>query len=52
MHKERHEWHAPSLGRPMGLIWYGHWGRPVLAFPTSKGHAIAPTGHTASHSVQ
>jgi len=39
MHKERHEWHAPSLGRPMGLLWYGRWGRPVLAFPTSKGHA-------------
>lgn len=39
MHKERHEWHSPSLGRTMGLLWYGHWGRPILAFPTSLGHA-------------
>jgi esterase/lipase superfamily enzyme len=23
----------------MGLLWYGHWGRPILAFPTSLGHA-------------
>ncbi|HZM70786.1 MAG TPA: alpha/beta hydrolase-fold protein [Candidatus Cryosericum sp.] len=39
MHKERHEWHSPALGRPMSLLWYGHWGRPILAFPTSQGHA-------------
>jgi len=23
----------------MDLIWYGHWGRPILAFPTSLGRA-------------
>ena len=23
----------------MELIWYGHWGRPILAFPTSLGRA-------------
>ncbi len=23
----------------MELVWYGHWGRPVLAFPTSLGNA-------------
>jgi esterase/lipase superfamily enzyme len=39
MHKERHEWHSAALGRPMQLLWYGHWGQPVLAFPTSLGHA-------------
>jgi esterase/lipase superfamily enzyme len=22
----------------MRLLWYGHWGRPILAFPTSLGH--------------
>lgn len=38
MHRSSHTWHSPSLGRPMSLLWYGHWGRPVLAFPTSRGH--------------
>jgi len=39
MHREHHRWHSPSLGKPMDLIWYGTWGRPVLAFPTSLGRA-------------
>ncbi|HKY31640.1 MAG TPA: alpha/beta hydrolase-fold protein [Candidatus Polarisedimenticolia bacterium] len=39
MNREHREWDSPSLGRPMELIWYGHWGRPVLAFPTSLGRA-------------
>jgi esterase/lipase superfamily enzyme len=37
MHVEHHDWLSPSLGRPMELIWYGNWGRPVLMFPTSTG---------------
>jgi len=37
MHREHHHWHSPALGRSMELLWYGHWGRPVLAFPTSHG---------------
>lgn len=37
MHREHHRWDSPSLGRPMDLLWYGNWGRPVLAFPTSLG---------------
>lgn len=39
MHREHHRWDSPSLGRPMELLWYGNWGRPVLAFPTSLGSA-------------
>lgn len=39
MHREIHRWDSPSLGRPMELIWYGNWGRPLLAFPTSLGRA-------------
>lgn len=39
MKREHHRWDSPSLGRPMDLIWYGHRGRPVLAFPTSLGRA-------------
>jgi esterase/lipase superfamily enzyme len=37
MHREHHHWYSPSLGREMELLWYGNWGRPVLAFPTSLG---------------
>jgi len=39
MRREQHEWRSPALGRTMRLLWYGHWGRPVVAFPTSMGHA-------------
>jgi len=39
MIRERHAWDSPALGRPMEILWYGHWGRPLLAFPTSLGHA-------------
>lgn len=37
MQREYHRWDSPALGRPMELLWYGNWGRPVLAFPTSLG---------------
>lgn len=40
MHREYHRWDSPSLGRPMELVWYGHYGRPILAFPTSLGTAF------------
>lgn len=38
MHRETHSWHSDALGRTMPIRWYGSWGRPVLAFPTSLGH--------------
>ena len=34
---ERHAWHSPRLGREMGIIVYGHYGHPVVVFPTSGG---------------
>src|SRR5262245_32910267 len=37
MYREHHRWYSPSLGRDMELLWYGKWGRPILAFPTSTG---------------
>ena len=37
MHKEYHRRHSPRLGREMGIVVYGHWGPPLLAFPTSGG---------------
>lgn len=37
MHIEHHHWHSPRLGYDMGVAVYGHWGPPMLAFPTSHG---------------
>lgn len=33
------ELEAPGLDRPGTLIRYGHWGRPVLVFPSEQGRA-------------
>jgi len=38
MNGERREiggWHSPSLGQPMPIVSYGHWGHPLLLFPTA-----------------
>jgi esterase/lipase superfamily enzyme len=37
MHREYHRWHSPRLGRDMGIAVYGHYGQPILGFPTSGG---------------
>ena len=37
MKVEHHSWHSPRLGREMGIRVYGHWGPPILVFPTSGG---------------
>lgn len=37
MRKEHHHWYASRLGREMGIVVYGHWGSPLLSFPTSGG---------------
>src|SRR5437764_6470213 len=28
-------WHSPILGQPMPIVSYGHWGHPLLLFPTA-----------------
>ena len=28
-------WHSPSLGQDMPIVSYGHWGHPILLFPTA-----------------
>jgi esterase/lipase superfamily enzyme len=35
-------WHvpAPSVGGAGEVLVYGHWGRPILAFPAQQGEAI------------
>ncbi len=37
MRTEYHQWHSPRLGHEMGIVVFGHWGPPLLGFPTSAG---------------
>lgn len=37
MHREYKVWFSPHLQRPMEFLWFGHYGRPLLVFPTSGG---------------
>ena len=39
MQRDQVEIDAPGLDRPGTLIRYGHWGRPVLVFPSEQGRA-------------
>ena len=35
MNKRTHVWRSPSLGIEMPVAVYGHWGVPMLFFPTA-----------------
>ncbi len=37
MHTEYHQWWSPHLNRNMELKVYGHWGKPYIVFPCSRG---------------
>src|SRR5260370_9618391 len=37
MKREYHRWYAHRLGMGLGVVVYGHWGPPLLGFPTSSG---------------
>ncbi len=37
MQRDYQRWYTGRLGRDMGVAVYGHWGTPLLAFPTSGG---------------
>jgi esterase/lipase superfamily enzyme len=37
MRTEYQHWYSGRLGREMGVVVYGHWGPPLLVFPTSGG---------------
>jgi len=39
MRKHLERVHSPQLGRPISLWSYGHWGQPVMVFPTAAGFA-------------
>src|SRR5438105_2854173 len=37
MHRDHQRWYSHRLNRDMGVAVYGHYGMPILAFPTSMG---------------
>jgi len=37
MRREYHRWYSHRLGMDMGVVVYGHWGPPLIGFPTSAG---------------
>lgn len=39
MRREWHDLYAPAFGAAGTVIAYGHWGRPVLVFPSDQGRA-------------
>ena len=45
MQQERRELPVPGTGAAGEVIRYGHWGRPVLAFPAERGSAVDFESH-------
>ncbi|MEO1573359.1 MAG: alpha/beta hydrolase-fold protein [Pseudomonadota bacterium] len=39
MQKDTFEWHSPRLNQPVKLVRWGHFGAPVLLYPTAGGDA-------------
>ena len=37
MHREAHYWYSHRLNREMGVVVFGHYGPPMIAFPTTGG---------------
>src|SRR5438270_500618 len=37
MRREHHRWYSERIGRELGVMVYGHWGPPMILFPTSGG---------------
>jgi esterase/lipase superfamily enzyme len=37
MKREYHRWYSSRLGIDLGIVVYGHWGPPLMGFPTSAG---------------
>ena len=43
MHRDHHRWYSHRLGREMGINVYGHYGLPLVVFPTSGGDENRPS---------
>jgi esterase/lipase superfamily enzyme len=37
MKREYHRWYSSRLGFELGVVAYGHYGSPIIGFPTSAG---------------
>ena len=37
MNREYHHWWSHRVGMEMGVVVYGHYGMPLVGFPTSAG---------------
>ena len=37
MRREHHRWYSERIGRELGVVVLGHWGPPMIMFPTSGG---------------
>ena len=37
MESETHRWYSDRIGRDVHVRVYGHFGQPILVFPTSGG---------------
>jgi esterase/lipase superfamily enzyme len=37
MHRELHRWYSDRVKRDMSVVVFGHWGPPMIMFPTSGG---------------
>ena len=49
MHRDHHRWYSHRLNRDMGVAVYGHYGMPILAFPTSMGDEWEQEGQGDCH---
>jgi esterase/lipase superfamily enzyme len=50
MKEDYRKWYSPTLGRDIEMLVLGHWGYPILLFPTSMGsyHQNKDMGLTSS----
>lgn len=37
MTRDYHKWYSPALNREMEMLVFGHYGRPLLVFPSAQG---------------
>jgi esterase/lipase superfamily enzyme len=50
--KEVFGWHSPRLGIDMPICRYGHWGRPLLLFPTAGSDLLDVERFLLIHAIQ
>ena len=40
MRRDVYDLYSPAIGASGSVIAYGHWGRPLLVFPSEQGRAV------------